>query len=54
MAGRSEDSDEALLLAVRTIKILYQSTSTQSQEDPTGPEKSKKKVKSKTETNPCN
>nr|QHB19709.1 rev protein [Human immunodeficiency virus 1]QHB20221.1 rev protein [Human immunodeficiency virus 1]QHB20441.1 rev protein [Human immunodeficiency virus 1] len=25
MAGRSEDSDEALLLAVRTIKILYQS-----------------------------
>nr|AAR27686.1 rev protein [Human immunodeficiency virus 1] len=25
MAGRSGDSDEALLLAVRTIKILYQS-----------------------------
>ncbi|AAK31022.1 rev protein [Human immunodeficiency virus 1] len=25
MAGRSEDSDEALLKAVRTIKILYQS-----------------------------
>nr|QHB19826.1 rev protein [Human immunodeficiency virus 1] len=25
MARRSEDSDEALLLAVRTIKILYQS-----------------------------
>nr|AYX50024.1 rev protein [Human immunodeficiency virus 1] len=25
MAGRSGDSDEALLLAVRTIRILYQS-----------------------------
>nr|APU88316.1 rev protein [Human immunodeficiency virus 1] len=25
MAGRSGDSDDALLLAVRTIKILYQS-----------------------------
>nr|WEU84196.1 rev protein [Human immunodeficiency virus 1] len=25
MAGRSEDSDEALIRAVRTIKILYQS-----------------------------
>nr|ABF00729.1 rev protein [Human immunodeficiency virus 1] len=25
MAGRSGDNDEALLLAVRTIKILYQS-----------------------------
>nr|ABF00648.1 rev protein [Human immunodeficiency virus 1] len=25
MAGRSGDSDEALLLAIRTIKILYQS-----------------------------
>nr|AGV38541.1 rev protein [Human immunodeficiency virus 1] len=25
MAGRSGDSDEALLLAVKTIKILYQS-----------------------------
>nr|AKT76585.1 rev protein [Human immunodeficiency virus 1]AKT76593.1 rev protein [Human immunodeficiency virus 1]AKT76602.1 rev protein [Human immunodeficiency virus 1]AKT76611.1 rev protein [Human immunodeficiency virus 1]AKT76620.1 rev protein [Human immunodeficiency virus 1] len=25
MAGRSGDSDEALLLAVRTIKLLYQS-----------------------------
>ncbi|WP_369008675.1 hypothetical protein [Klebsiella pneumoniae] len=26
MAGRSGDSDEALLRAVRTIKILYQSS----------------------------
>lgn len=26
MAGRSEDRDDALLLAVRTIRILYQSS----------------------------
>nr|AKN10898.1 truncated rev protein [Human immunodeficiency virus 1] len=49
MAGRSGDRDEALLHAVKIIKILYQSTLPQTQEDSTGSEKSKKKVKSKTE-----
>nr|AKN10852.1 truncated rev protein [Human immunodeficiency virus 1] len=50
MAGRSRDSDEALIQAVKIIKILYQSTLPQTQEDPTGSKESKKKVKSKTET----
>nr|AKN10862.1 truncated rev protein [Human immunodeficiency virus 1] len=52
MAGRSGDSDAELLQAIRTIKILYQSTLSQTREDPTGSEKSKKKVKSKTKTDP--
>nr|AKN10830.1 truncated rev protein [Human immunodeficiency virus 1] len=52
MAGRSEDNDEALLRAVKTIKILYQSTLPQTQEEQTGSEKSKKKVESKTKTDP--
>nr|AKN10848.1 truncated rev protein [Human immunodeficiency virus 1] len=52
MAGRSGDSEEALLQAVRIIKILYQSTLSQTQGNPTGPKESKKKVKSKTKANP--
>nr|AKN10840.1 truncated rev protein [Human immunodeficiency virus 1] len=54
MAGRSGDNDEALLQAVKIIKILYQSTLPQTRKDPTGSEESKKKVKSKTETDPFN
>nr|AKN10737.1 truncated rev protein [Human immunodeficiency virus 1] len=50
MAGRSGDSDEALLQAVRIIKILYQSTLPQTRRNSTGSEESKKKVKGKTET----
>nr|AKN10822.1 truncated rev protein [Human immunodeficiency virus 1] len=52
MAGRSEDSDEALLQAIRIIRILYQSTLSQTREDPTGSEESKKKVESKATTDP--
>nr|AKN10884.1 truncated rev protein [Human immunodeficiency virus 1] len=52
MAGRSGDDDEALLQAVRIIKILYQSTFSQTRKDQTGSEESKKKVESKTETDP--
>nr|AKN10874.1 truncated rev protein [Human immunodeficiency virus 1] len=54
MAGRSENNDKALLQAVKFIKILYQSTLPQTRGNPTGSEKSKKKVKSKTEADPCN
>nr|AKN10761.1 truncated rev protein [Human immunodeficiency virus 1] len=53
MAGRSGDNDEALLRAVRIIKILYQSTLPRTQGEQTGSKESKKKVKSKTETDPC-
>nr|AKN10880.1 truncated rev protein [Human immunodeficiency virus 1] len=52
MAGRSEDSDAALLQAVKIIKILYQSTLPRTQRNPTGSEESKKKVESKTEADP--
>nr|AKN10889.1 truncated rev protein [Human immunodeficiency virus 1] len=54
MAGRSEDSDEALLQAVKIIRILYQSTLPRTQKDQTGSKESKKKVESKTKTDPCN
>nr|AKN10910.1 truncated rev protein [Human immunodeficiency virus 1] len=54
MAGRSGNSDKALLQAVKIIKILYQSTLPQTQGNQTGSKKSKKKVKSKTKTNPFN
>nr|AKN10870.1 truncated rev protein [Human immunodeficiency virus 1] len=50
MAGRSGDSDEALLQAIRIIKILYQSTFPRTQKDSTGSKESKKKVESKTKT----
>nr|AKN10894.1 truncated rev protein [Human immunodeficiency virus 1] len=52
MAGRSGDNDEALLQVVKIIKILYQSTLPRTQRNPTGTEESKKKVESKTETDP--
>nr|AKN10913.1 truncated rev protein [Human immunodeficiency virus 1] len=52
MAGRSENSNKALLQAVRIIKILYQSTLPQTRGNSTGSKKSKKKVKSKTKANP--
>nr|AKN10867.1 truncated rev protein [Human immunodeficiency virus 1] len=52
MAGRSGDSNKALLQAVKIIRILYQSTLPQTQKNQTGSEKSKKEVKSKTETHP--
>nr|AKN10844.1 truncated rev protein [Human immunodeficiency virus 1] len=52
MAGRSGDNDEALLQAVRIIKILYQSTLSQTREDPAGSKESKKKVESKTKPDP--
>nr|AKN10799.1 truncated rev protein [Human immunodeficiency virus 1] len=54
MAGRSGDNDEALLQAVKIIKILYQSTLSQTREDQTGSKESKKEVESKTETDPFN
>nr|AKN10907.1 truncated rev protein [Human immunodeficiency virus 1] len=52
MAGRSGDSDEDLLRVVRIIKILYQSTLPHTRENSTGSKESKKKVESKTETDP--
>nr|AKN10826.1 truncated rev protein [Human immunodeficiency virus 1] len=52
MAGRSGVSDKKLLQAVKIIKILYQSTLPRTQGNSTGSEKSKKKVKSKTKTDP--